>query len=91
MYLIEYLSSVTTEDIPALPRVLRERVRVAIENKLTNRPDVFGKPLRISLEGLRSLRVGDYRVIYLIEKRAVLVVIIRHRSVVYKEVLARLR
>lgn len=90
-YTIEYLSSVVTKDIPVLSCALRERIRIAIEDKLVERPDVFGKPLRSSLKGFRSLRVGDYRVIYLIEECVVLVVIIQHRSVVYREVVARLQ
>jgi mRNA-degrading endonuclease RelE of RelBE toxin-antitoxin system len=46
-------------------------------------PLEFGKPLRYSLKGTRRLRVGDYRVIFIIEKDAVLVVKIGHRRDVY--------
>lgn len=84
-YKVEYLSSVVKEDIPALPKTWRAKIRSAILNKLTTHPEVFGKPLRRSLKGFRRLRVGDYRVIYLIEKDVVLVVVIKHRSVVYKK------
>lgn len=89
-YRIEYLSLVVSKDIPALPRVLRKRVALAIEEKLLNSPEIFGKPLKKSLKGFRSLRVGDYRIIYLIEKQVVLIVIIQHRAIAYKQVRNRI-
>lgn len=89
-YYIEYASAVIGNDIPALPSVWREKIKSAIEEKLLNNPEVFGKPLRKSLRGFRSLRVGDYRVIYLIKKDIVLIVIIKHRSSVYKKILKRI-
>ncbi|MDA1209217.1 MAG: type II toxin-antitoxin system RelE/ParE family toxin [bacterium] len=79
-----YEQNVAKEDIPNLPKKAKERVRNAIEQKLTAKPDVFGKPLRKSLKGYRSLRIGDYRVIYRIEKRTVKIFAIKHRSVVYQ-------
>ncbi len=84
IYEIEYLSTVVKEDIPALPKTWRGNIKRAIEKKLTKEPDKYGKPLRRSLKGFRRLRVGDYRVIYLIEKDTVLITVIQHRSVVYK-------
>ena len=47
-------------------------------------PDVFGIPLRRSLKGHRKLRVGDYRIVFRIEKKTVLILAILHRSVVYQ-------
>ena len=85
-YKIEYLSLVIKKDIFVLSKSVALRIKRTIEEKLTHAPHIFGKPLRQSLKGSRSLRVGDYRVIYLIEKKTVLIVIIQHRSVVYKEI-----
>ncbi len=44
-----------------------------------------GYPLRGRLRGLRSLRVGSYRIIYQLteDERTVRVVAVRHRSVAY--------
>jgi len=89
-YCIEYLSSVVEKDLPVLSREWREAVKTAIEEKLTRSPEIFGKPLRQSLKGFRALRVGDYRVVYLIEKRTVLIVIIQHRAAVYKHIRNRI-
>lgn len=81
----EYLESVVREDIPALSREVRARVRAAIEEKLASHPVEHGKPLRYSFKGARRLRVGDWRVIYVIEPPdTVLVVKIGHRREVYE-------
>jgi mRNA interferase RelE/StbE len=84
MYKIEYLENVVEDDIPNLSKSDRSRIKKAIEEKLVNDPVRFGKPLQYSLKGCRRLRVGDYRVIYLIEKEIVLIVKIGHRKEVYK-------
>jgi mRNA interferase RelE/StbE len=82
---IEYLPRVTREDIPALPKAMRERIQDVIDRKLVINPLRFGKPLRSSLSGYRSLRVGDWRVIYYLEIPTNIVVItaIDHRKDVY--------
>jgi len=84
MYKIEYLESVIEDDIPSLTKSERSKIKKAIEVKLVNDPVRFGKPLQYSLKGCRRLRIGDYRVIYVIEKNTVLIVKIGHRKEVYK-------
>ena len=84
-FTISYHPDVVEEDIPALPKKERERIKKAIEQKLTTHPEVFGKPLRRSLKGYRKLRVGDYRVIFRIQGKAVKVFLIGNRSVVYEQ------
>lgn len=87
---ITYHYLVVARDIPRLAVLWREKVRCAIEEKLTTNPDLYGKPLRRSLAGYRKLRVGDYRVIFRIEGSVVKVFLIEHRSVAYKEIDRRL-
>ncbi len=60
-------------------------IRRAIEDKLMVDPLRYGLPLRRGLKGLMKLRVGDYRVIYSIEKEIVTVQVIKigHRRHVY--------
>ena len=85
-YRIEYLNSVVAADIPRLTKVAKRRIKRAIETKLTSHPIEFGKPLRYSLKGARSLRVGDYRVIFTIEPDDVILIVkIGHRGEVYKQ------
>lgn len=86
VYAIEYLDRVVEEDIPALPKTIGNRVKKAIETRLSVDPIGLGKPLRYSFSGHRRIRVGDYRIVYRIErsKRLVLIVMIRHRKEVYE-------
>ena len=85
MFKVVYHYLVVRNDIPKLPNEWKEKVRRAIKERLLTRPDLYGKPLRRSLKGYRKLRVGDYRVIFRIEKDTVRILIIQHRSVVYME------
>ena len=86
-YRIDYLDSVVEEDIPNLPKTMREIIKKAIEERLAIDPVGLGKPLRYSFKGHRRLRVGDYRIVYRIdvEKQIVTIVIIKHRKDVYDE------
>jgi len=83
-YRIHYHERVVKEDILALDATWRTKIQHAIETKITYRPEIFGKPLRKSLRGYRKLRVGDFRVIFRIEKDTVKILVIVHRSKAYK-------
>ncbi len=87
MWRIRYADSVTREDMPRLDPAAKQRIRKAIETKLTADPVRFGKPLRHSLHHLRSLRIGDYRVLYHADAgaRLVSIVSIGHRRDVYED------
>lgn len=90
MYEIFYNSKVVSVDIPKLGKKERIIIRQAIERKLTVSPESYGVPLRQSLKGYRKLRVGDYRVIFYIEKKLIKILMIAHRSVVYEFVKKRI-
>ena len=71
------------DDLEALP----EAVRTAVLETLVSiglDPDRAGKRLVGRLRGLRSARVGNYRVLYTIEGSAVIVRAVRHRAVAYR-------
>lgn len=80
-----YHPDVVDRDIPALDVAARRRVRAAIESRLTEHPEEFGKPLRSTLKGLWSLRVGDWRVVYRMAQAEVHVLRIGHRREVYDD------
>lgn len=82
---IVYEKIVVEEDIPHLAPLWKAKIQAAIEEKLFEYPDVYGKPLRRSLKGYRKLRIGDYRVVFRIAGQKILVLAILHRSVVYRE------
>ncbi|MFV2074098.1 MAG: type II toxin-antitoxin system RelE/ParE family toxin [Thermoanaerobaculales bacterium] len=77
--------------IRALDPRVRSMVRAAIE-KLAEDP-TRGKPLQLTLRGLRSWRTGDWRIVYRAteEKLEILVIAVGHRRDVYDRIRARLK
>jgi mRNA interferase RelE/StbE len=69
-----------------LPEKIAATVAELLYGSLAENPHRAGKPLKLGLEGLRSARRGDYRVIYRIDDhlRQVTVIAIEHRSDVYR-------
>jgi mRNA interferase RelE/StbE len=73
----------------ALAKTLPEAVAAAVwefvSGPLLDNPHRVGKPLRFELEGYYSARRGQYRVIYRIDEREVIVDVIKisHRSDAY--------
>ena len=84
-YTIEFLKKVVEEDIPSLNSSAVAHIRRAIEDRLEIDPISFGKPLRYTLKGYRRIRVSDYRIVYRIEERKVLITVIQHRKDVYSD------
>jgi mRNA interferase RelE/StbE len=84
-YCVEYLDQVIKNDIPALPKIIRDQVKRAIEERLMVDPIGLGKPLQYSFRGHRRLRVGDYCIIYRVNiiDHVVIIVHIGHRKNVY--------
>ena len=89
-FTIKYHEKVIADDIPKLSTADKRRIKLAIEQKLTSEPEIFGVPLRRSLKGYRKLRVGDYRIIFQIENTVIKILVIQHRSVIYKNTDKRL-
>ena len=78
------------DDAATIAKAIRERIRSAIDTRLTSEPSLYGKPLRGTLAGYWKLRVGDWRVVYSIRVSEVTVHAIKHRSQIYDEVGDRL-
>ena len=85
-YTIRFSTQIDWKRFSRLPKDQKVRIQGAIRQKLATDPHQFGKPLHNSPSSCRSLRIGDYRVIYRIEKRTVDIVLIGHRSTIYDEV-----
>ncbi len=73
-------------DISGLPKNIKTRIQKAIEQRILVDPMRYGVPLRRSLQGYRKLRVGDYRVIFELDKDNIVVLKIGHRKEVYSSV-----
>ena len=84
LYTILYNEQVVKTDIPKLNKKESGNIKKAIEEKLTKHPEMYGKPLRTSLSGFRKLRVGNYRVIFEVSKKNIIIYVIGHRKDVYE-------
>ena len=84
MYKVVYLDSVE-EDLRKLDKALAKKILSRIETYLASDPQGLGKPLKGEFQGYWRYRWGDYRVIYRIAEREILVIILRisHRKDVY--------
>ena len=81
---IKYHPLVFSLDIPKLDKTAKERVKISIEKKLAVAPLLYGIPLRNDLRALRKIRVGDYRILFLLEHKEVFIVAIGHRKDIYR-------
>ncbi len=87
---LRYHPDVRDVDIPQLNQTLRNRIKKAIEQRLAISPHKYGEPLKKTLKGYWKLRVGDYRVIYKIERNEVRIFAIINRKDVYKSIFKRI-
>ncbi|MFH1564148.1 MAG: type II toxin-antitoxin system RelE/ParE family toxin [Nitrospirota bacterium] len=88
-YHLFYHPLVLKEDLPPLNKDIKARIKSGIENRLLKEPALYGKPLRYSLKSLWSLRIGDYRVVYKIEKIEITILKIGHRKEAYNNLFTR--
>lgn len=79
-YHIRFSDRAQFEDLPKIDTSVRVSIAVAIEQKLGTAPETFGKPLRHTLRQLRTLRVGDWRVVFTVTDVTVHILTIRHRK-----------
>jgi mRNA interferase RelE/StbE len=89
-YELRYHPDVRDVDILQLNQTLRNRIKKAIEQRLSISPHQYGEPLRKTLKGYWKLRVGDYRVVFKIERNEVWIFAIINRKNVYKSIFKRI-
>jgi len=85
LFQIIYHPDLEKRDFPHLAPEILKRILKAIDTKLVHFPQEFGEPLRRTFKGYWKLRVGDYRVIYKITGKTILVLRIGHRRNVYEQ------
>lgn len=87
---LRYHPDVKDVDLQKLDERIKNRIRNAIERRLTTAPHQYGKPLKRTLKGYWKLRVGDYRIVFKVVKNEVWILGIIHRKKVYKELEKRI-
>ena len=81
MYKLSYKSSVS-DDLKRLGHEEIKRLLKGIETRIVINPQL-GKPLKGDFRGCFRYRFGDYRVIYTIINREILILRIGHRKDIY--------
>jgi len=84
LYLLRYHTSVKSEDLLKIYVQTKERIKKAIETRLTIAPQNYGEPLRKTLKGYWKLRVGDYRIVFKVQAEEILILGIIHRKDIYE-------
>lgn len=87
---ITYHPKIKAVDIPRLGSFMSKQILSVVYKKLGLYPAIYGLALRSPLKGLWKLRVGNYRVIYEVLNKKVIVQVIGHRKEVYQIALKRL-
>jgi mRNA interferase RelE/StbE len=80
-----YHPDVKKIDLPKLDERSKTMIKRAIEERLSERPELFGRPLRGSLKGYWKLRVGNYRIVFKLAESKILVLAIMDRKTVYQQ------
>lgn len=86
MFVIDYHPKVRSDFRKIASRQAIDILDV-IDLKLAKDPKYYGKPLKRTLKNFRSLRVGNYRIVYTVKdkKLTVLILIVGNRDKVYQE------
>ncbi|MHB8327861.1 MAG: type II toxin-antitoxin system RelE family toxin [bacterium] len=71
-------------DIKEIPKKYIIKIKEAINNKLKEKPEFYGIPLKGSLKPYRKFRIGDYRIVFNIEDNKIYILAISHRKKIYK-------
>jgi mRNA interferase RelE/StbE len=75
-YKVAYLDSVE-EDLEGIDKSTVKKILTRIETYLAQDPKRLGKPLKGDFQGYWRYRWGDYRVIYKISDREILIAVMR--------------
>jgi mRNA interferase RelE/StbE len=84
-YHLVYHTDVEKVDLPRIDVKNKSMIKRAIEERLTTKPEVYGKPLQRTLKGYWKLRVGEYRVVFKLCGNELRIFGIIHRKRVYRD------
>lgn len=95
MYTVVLDELVLKKDFKRIGSSDQRKIVRAIRKKLATNPREYGEPLGKDFAGLWKLRVGQYRIIYEIERDRIQVYVImvgfRRDAEVYKKLISRLK
>lgn len=76
----------TLKDLKKLNRTTAKKIVVKVKNYLIKDPVKLCTPLKGTLKGLYRYRIGEYRVIYVIDQaeKKIIILNVNHRRKIYK-------
>ena len=80
---LKYHPDVKSKDLAAIDERNKAIIKRAIEERLREKPEKYGKPLRHTFKGYWKLRVGDYRIVFKKADNVIRIYAILHRKEVY--------
>jgi len=82
-------------DLRSVGPAAARRIMLTINEKLTSAPEKFGVSLSSNLKNFRKLRIGDFRVVYQVANKKVIVFILaigpRRDKEIYRSASKRVR
>ena len=85
-----YHPDVKKIDLKEIDSKNKAMIKRAVEERLAIHPELYGKPLQRSLRGYWRLRVGEYRIVFKISDKKILILGIINRKKVYQQIDTRL-
>lgn len=70
-------------DIKKIDKPSRARIKKVIKSRLLKAPLKCGEPLKGPLKRFIKLRIGDYRVIYKVDRSKIIILAIGNRKKIY--------
>ena len=64
------------DDLKSVGPAAAKRIMLTIDKKLTKAPEEFGAPLSNNLKNFRKLRIGDFRIVYQVRNKTIIVFIL---------------
>ena len=76
----------TLKDLKKLNRTSVKKIVAKVKNYLIQDPVKLGTPLKGNLKGLYRYRIGEYRVIYVIDQaeKKIIILKVNHHRKIYK-------
>jgi mRNA interferase RelE/StbE len=89
-FTLRYHPDVRNVDLQLIDNKTKQRIKKAIEERLSVLPHNYGAPLRKTLKGYWKMRVGDYRIVFKVVENEVRIMGIRNRKDIYQKITVRI-
>ena len=88
-YNLIYHADVKRIDLGKIDNKNKRMIKRAIEERLATHPELYGRPLQRNLKGYWKLRVGEYRIVFKMSKKDIIILGIMDRKNIYTQIETR--